>query len=305
MITPLGICITSMQSKYGQFTTVTLNGKKVQLLNAKKLTILDAIVAAGIEHTQIFPRKGKTLMFKLNGERLRIKGENSFPASILLNGTVATINDRVEEQDVIEVKTAIIGKDAQVFIAQYVKDISEVCIDGIKLMIPVIMVNGDFVPQNYQIKENDDIKLIYPTNLGELLDTLLIDYKDKIVMVNFNQEDLNYKIQDKDSILINHTTVSLESSDDAQNSNEGLLNTDSKIAVSDRVKQDKLFITVNNEVVILPAKDSPYMLASIFDYIAFDLTKPQGTIQLYKNGIPAALTDNLQDRDMLEIYWKK
>ena len=43
----------------------------------------------------------------------------------------------------------------------------------------------------------------------------------------------------------------------------------------------------------------------VFDYIDFDLSKPQGTVQLIRNGEPAALTDILQDGDILEIYWKR
>ena len=68
---------------------------------------------------------------------------------------------------------------------------------------------------------------------------------------------------------------------------------------------EKIYITVNGEVVSLVQKETDYILASIFDYISFDLSKPQGTIQLLRNGASAALTDVLQDGDILEIYWKK
>jgi len=304
MITPLGICITNMQNRYGQFTTITLNGDKIQLLNAKKLTILDAIVAAGIEHTDIFPKKGNTLMFKLNDERIRIKGENGILANILLNGSTATINDILSEQDTLQVERATTGKDAMATIAQYVKDPIEVTIDGTKLTIPIIMVNNDCVPLDYKIRENDDVKLIYPKDLAELLDALSIDYKNKILMVNFNKEDTDYKFQNKDSILINKLPDPIEDKIVIEKDDKSL-NTYASWDNDTSAVQDGLFITVNKEVVVLPIKDTPYMLASIFDYIAFDLTKPQGTIQLFKNGEPAALTDNLQDSDTLEIYWKK
>ena len=61
----------------------------------------------------------------------------------------------------------------------------------------------------------------------------------------------------------------------------------------------------NGKNIILPKKESEYILASIFDYIEFDLSKPQGTIQLIKNGESTTLIDVLHDGDILEIYWKK
>jgi cell division protein FtsA len=325
MITPLGICITNMQNKYSQFTTITLNGNNVQLLNAKRLTILDAIVALGIEHTDIFPKRGKTLMFKLNDERIRIKGENGVPASILLNGEPANISDLLKEQDVVQVEMASQGKDANAVISQYIKESFEVYLDGNKIIVPIIMVNNDCVSLDYSIKENDDIKLTYPKSIRELLDAFFIDYQNKMIMVNYNQVSLDYELQNQDSILINDlcdgteeqpikqgdgTAVSVNKllTIDADLSNHHTFNTEDTVFELDEAKisiQDKLFITVNKEVVTLPFKDTPYMLASIFDYIAFDLTKPQGTIQLIRNGEPAALTDNLQDKDTLEIYWKK
>ncbi len=300
MITPLGICITSMQSRYNELTTVTLNDRKIDLLNAKKLTILDAIVAAGIEHTEIFPKKGKTLMFKLNGERQRLKGENGIPANILLNGKQATINDMLTEEDLIQVEKATPGVDGQAAVSQYVKDIIKVSVNGTAFTIPIVLVNGDYVSLDYQIKENDDVKVTSPHNLGDLLEFLAISYENKILMVNLSRVELDYKIRNGDAILIDDVPAT---ADEEMMYNKSL---DTTQITSDKENDaEQIFITVNGEVVILPAKETSYMLASIFDYITFDLTKPQGTIQLLKNGQAAALTDNLQDGDALKIYWKK
>lgn len=57
--------------------------------------------------------------------------------------------------------------------------------------------------------------------------------------------------------------------------------------------------------LLLCLKESDYIFASIFDFIDFDLSKPQGTVQLERNGQPGALTDILQDGDVLKIFWKK
>ncbi len=301
MITPLGICLTSMQDRYSQFTTITLNHTKIELLNAKKLTILDAIVAAGIEHTDIFPKKGKTLMFKLNGERIRVKGQNGTPATLLLNGKAATINDSICEGDMIQVEIAAKGMDGEASLNSYIKDIFAVHVNGKLYTIPLIKVNDVWETAEYEIKDQDTIEIISPKSVGELLGYLSISCKDKILTVNFNQVTEAYTIKEGDSILVDEVhTVGEE-----QEIHESKLEEDSPVANQKTKADECIFLTVNKEVVSLQKKDSPYMLASIFDYITFDLTKPQGTIQLVKNGLPAALTDNLFDGDTLEIYWKK
>jgi cell division protein FtsA len=299
MITPLGICITAMKNKYSQFVTVTLNDKKIQLLNAKKLTILDAIVAAGIEHTEIFPKRGKTLMFRLDDLRIRIKGENGNPADIFLNGKSATIHDIVSEDDSIKVVKAVQGKDGRADLAHYIKEARTVYVNGEKLALPIIMVNGDCMPDNYIVQENDAIQMIYPHHLGELLDYLGINCQDKIVTIDFNKAEAEHELHDGASILID------ELRQQVQTVLEEPLAEMMQTSEKELTETDLLQITVNGAQVILPHKETPYMLASIFDYIAFDLTKPQGTIQLVKNGSPAALTDSLENKDVLEIYWKK
>ncbi|MDF2595932.1 MAG: cell division protein FtsA, partial [Clostridia bacterium] len=276
-----------------------LNDKNVQLLNAKKLTILDAIVASGIEHTDIFPKRGKTLMFKLDGSRMRIKGENGVSADIFLNGKPATINDSVAEDDSIKVVKAVHGKDGKADLTHYIKETFTVYVNGEKFTIPIVLVNGDCMPENYSIQENDDIHMIHPHHVGELLDYLRIDCQGKMVTVNFNKAEPEHKLYDGASILID------ELSHQGQAVLEAPLADTIQTSEKEPAQIDRLQITVNGAQVILPSKEMPYMLASIFDYIAFDLTKPQGTIQLIKNGSPAALTDSLENKDVLEIYWKK
>lgn len=295
LITPLGICITSMQNKYSQFTTVVLNDTKIQLLNAKKLTVLDAIVAAGLEHTSIFPQKGSTLMFKLNGERVRIKGEKGMPSQIMLNDQKANINDLIYDQDQVKVEMATQGKNGEAYIKEYIDHTLTFYMDDEKFTLPIIMVNGDCVTQDYKILQNDKIETIYPHTLKELFNALHIDKHNKIVTVNLTEVDEEtYKIKDMDSILINEISLEVFPEDYSQVEEE----------VAEPLSES-LFITVNGSVVALPKKETPYMFANIFDYIEFDLTKPQGTIQLIRNGAGAALTDNLCDRDQLDIFWKK
>ena len=62
-------------------------------------------------------------------------------------------------------------------------------------------------------------------------------------------------------------------------------------------------VIVNNRPIVLKGKSS-YVYVDVFEYIDFDLSKPQGTIVTTLNGRPAQYMENLQNGDRIEIYWR-
>ena len=324
MITPLGICMTMVQDKFNQFTFVSVNGQKVQLLNAKKLTILDAIIAVGIEHSAIFPKKGTTLMFKLNGERQRVKGENGVPATILLNGKEASIQEHIQDGDQIQVEYAIDGENPDILLGSQVPIEKSIKLEDQTYHLPFIKVNGRWADRSYKILSGDEIEVVSITQLSELLSALNLSMENKLITKSFQPLDDNYILQDGDTLLIDIITTKSEEKEmiedqDVENQEEdivsGLIETtenqeqmmEEQPGLTEEVsgEQAAFYVVVNQQPVCLPQRDSDYIFASIFDFIQFDLSKPQGTIQLTRNGQSAALTDVLHDGDILEIYWKK
>ena len=332
MITPLGICMTALENRYSEFTMVTLNGKQVQLLNAKKLSILDAIVASGIEHTAIFPQRGKTLMFKLNGERVRVKGEKGTPATITLNNELATINDHVVEGDHIVVEFATAGQDGIAQVGDYVENPYRVTVNGREYMLPLARLNEEIVNYDVAIEEGMTLELLEIKTLDELLKTLNYTEENQVVTVNLEVVPEDYKLMEEDVILIDkieeaitedmvvedtyemtQESINLERDmpaaessleGDSEGENESILDATQE-ETSLKSQTQNLYIMANGQMVQLPAQESTYIFANIFDFIDFDLTKPQGTVQLVRNGMPATLVDVLQNGDTLEIYWKK
>lgn len=63
-------------------------------------------------------------------------------------------------------------------------------------------------------------------------------------------------------------------------------------------------VIVNNRPIVLKGKSS-YVYVDVFEYIDFDLSKPQGTIVTTLNGRAAQYMENLQNGDRIEIYWRK
>lgn len=327
MITPLGICMTMIQDKFSQFTYVQVNGQKVQLLNAKKLTILDAIIASGLEHYQIFPKKGTTLMFKLDGVRQRIKGEMGTPATILLNDKEASIQDHIQDGDVISVVLAEEGIAPKLRLGDIVPTEKTVKVEQNVYELPLVRVGGHLTTRDYVVLAGDEITTEHAETVSGLFQALGISLKGKLVTKQFEpvgKEDLlmdgaTYLV---DSIQDSNETVTVIAKDTEQDiialqtedvplmSNSSVKNLEEEVKEEEEKshpenEDENLYVIVNNETVCLPHKDSDYIFAGIFDFIDFDLSKPQGTIKLVHNGKEGALTDVICDRDVLEIYWNK
>ena len=66
-----------------------------------------------------------------------------------------------------------------------------------------------------------------------------------------------------------------------------------------------IIVTVNGEQGKLTGKKS-YVYVDVFEYIDFDLSKPQGSgIVTNLNGRGAQYMENIRSGDVIEIYWKK
>ena len=65
-----------------------------------------------------------------------------------------------------------------------------------------------------------------------------------------------------------------------------------------------IHVTVNQKPVSLSGK-SEYVFVDVFQYIEFDLSKPQGSGIVTKlNGRDAQYMENIHNGDIIEIYWK-
>lgn len=262
MITPLGICMTALENRYSEFTMVTLNGKQVQLLNAKKLSILDAIVASGIEHTAIFPQRGKTLMFKLNGERIRVKGEKGTPATITLNGALATINDHVVEGDHIVVEFATAGQDGIAKVGDYVESTYSVTVNGTQYMLPLALLNDEIVSYETPIEEAVTLELLEIKTLDELLKALNYNMENQVVTVNLEVVPETYKLMSNDVILIDVLEKDEIHEETCDNINDTLLPQEENMAESGEGEKESAQVDVQEETSLKSQTQNLYIMAN-------------------------------------------
>lgn len=69
------------------------------------------------------------------------------------------------------------------------------------------------------------------------------------------------------------------------------------------LENQRVIVMVNRKPVVLRGKPK-YVFVDIFDFIDFDLSKPQGAIVTTLNGVQAQFMEELHEGDMIEVYWK-
>ena len=74
-ITPIGIAVLANAALEKDFLNVTVNNKVIKLLNAKVITVADALIFIGYNPRQLIGRRGMELKFKLNSIEKVIRGE--------------------------------------------------------------------------------------------------------------------------------------------------------------------------------------------------------------------------------------
>ncbi len=196
-ITPLGICLTTMAKKESDFISIKVNNKQVEVLRTEKMTISDAVMAVGLDHNQIISIRGKTLMFKLNGKRMRIKGEVGSQPRIVCNSKEATLETRISEGDLLKIYPAQNGEDGQVNMIDLIHQV------GLAQEEAIIRVNNKLVNHEYKINNGDEIVIANKLNEDQEVEL----EKDDLEAV---EEVAKEKVQDK----IYEKTIYLTVNDD-------------------------------------------------------------------------------------------
>lgn len=335
-VTPVGIAVTAQLYSGKDFISVTVNDRKLKLFNTKRLKVSDALVLYGFGAEDLIGRSGKSITCTVNGEVRRFRGEFGKAAEIWLNGKMSSLDAPLSFGDNITVVPAQNGRDASVKAHGLVPDYSvgSVFLNGKPVDIgTVITVNGVHVGADTEIKDGDVVHHSRIKTLGDLLEAAGCTGGDKEVTVNGSSDvGTDYVLQDGDDITCverhdgypaspgeasdpDTTSAAAAETETARGNgaetgdisaggtgagNGDVLGTDISSG-----PDDWFDVTVNGKTVSLRKTQARHMFVDIFNYIDFDLTKPQGTIELRLNGRPAAFTDPIGEGDVIEIYWRR
>lgn len=118
--TPVGIAISSGEGVSYDFTTITVNGKRLRALDTNRLTVFELLSLAKIKPESLIARSGNPLSFTLAGKEITLRGKAPLPSEIIVNGAGASINTVVTKGDEITVIPAKKGEDAFAKLSDYI-----------------------------------------------------------------------------------------------------------------------------------------------------------------------------------------
>lgn len=301
-ITPFGIAMMAHATRGQDFLSVTVNGEKIQLLNAKKLTVADALILVGYNPDMLIGRTGKSLKFELNGKPVVLKGEHGIAAEILVNNSQASLDTKINIGDSISIIPSKNGNNAEKRVADYIKNPEGLTVklngDTLKLL-PEVRINGMKKQLSSSINEGDSIVINEMVNLSDLVSEFSLDLKDCILSVNGQIKSQDYSLCNDDNIIYEQQGTAAANEPAAAESNPLAEKVFGLGSVAEGFE-----ITVNGQKISLNEKRQ-YIFVDVFSHINFDLSSPKGNIVLKLNGRPANFTDNISSGDFIEIYWEQ
>ena len=204
-VTPVGIGVTAIREKGYDFSTVTLNGAKIRIFNTNKITILDLLTIAGFKSANIIGRSGRGLTYTLNGEQKIVKGQPSSPAIITVNDMPANITTPIKQGDRITIVPAVNGETAVIKISDLTgkNDKEYVTFSGIDYPVgTIVSVNGNSVPDSYEIQNYDNVVITEIKTLGELLRILDCPTDNVEFFVGKRKINTDYVLKNGDSFIV-------------------------------------------------------------------------------------------------------
>lgn len=291
-VTVIGIALNGIKNKAEDFIDVILNNKSISMFNSHKHTILDVLLQAGIHSAMLINKNGKNLRFTLNGKKRILFGENGEGAKIKLNGKEANVDSKISACDKIDIEFAQKGKDAKAKVLDLLDEINStsIYIDGKLINLNTIaLINGEVKELDTFIKENDDIKVIFPNTIGDIK-RYILKSSDKLFL---NEEELkdDYRVKEGEN-LKRREVISLKEE----------VKVEEPLLESIR-NENTIKVIVNNEEVTLKGKEG-YMFVDIFNFYDFDTANVKGeTLILTLNGEKAAYTDLIKEKDIIEVRW--
>lgn len=214
IITPIGICI-SYYLQTNNFIFVNFNGKRVKMYNNNKLNVISVALMAGFPNSALFPKRGKELVYYVDGQKRMLRGEIGDSSTITINGKLADINSEVTANDKIVIKESTTGKDAELIIGQLPenKGTINIIVNGKPTACPkLVAVNGELKSEYYSIQNGDKIEFLKSYSLKQLIEYADLDPKMNTVKVN-NEEASEY------TTIYENFTVTFDSLQD-ENNNE-------------------------------------------------------------------------------------
>lgn len=171
-VTPIGIAFSAINHAGLKHCVVKVNDRQVRLFNLGRLTIKDALLAAGITSRKLMGRPGMSITYELNDEIKIIKGEPGIPAKISIAGIEKHMDDEIKDGDEIKIVYGSDGKSARSKLSDIIEKkpyFSFLYNDCVMGALPLISYNGKFEFSDPKIEDQCKIRIRRPESIYEVL----------------------------------------------------------------------------------------------------------------------------------------
>lgn len=222
-VTPLGILkIASAQTL--NFISVFVNKAELHLFNISKLTVSDALLAAGIGLKQLGGKPGLGLTVKINEQTKFFAGTMGKPATITLNDEPTKLTAPLKNGDHICAINGINGSVPHVKLQDVVNvpPAFNITVNEEEFTIKAkVLVNNKEVPLDYQLKDRDEVTYQQMKKLGEIL--VSIGYQPTPRHFHYKLNGENTQCSAAPTITVNEAEATLST----------LINPDDRITCSE------------------------------------------------------------------------
>ena len=301
LVTPIGICMNYYEQR-NNFIMVRFNGELLKLYDNNRLTIVDAAMAAEFPNEQIFPKRGKSINFTVNGTSRIARGEAGESAIVTINGKTANINTPLEPNCDIMIEPSTAGADAVYTVAdldEFHNETVGFVVNGKMITCPkFVQVNGNLETGFYEIQEGDVIETRNFYTVRQVAEFMDVEVDaDHDILVNNREADFDTLVYENFSI--EWTVLSFGAEKTVQD------NTNVEPVQEQKEDSSQITVYVNGEPVRMTGQKD-YIFVDIFDRITFDLSAGGGrAIATLINGKDAAFSEKLNDGDRVDLYWKE
>lgn len=195
-VTPLGI-LKLAGGRTLNFLNITVNERAIRLFNLSKLTVADALLAAGIDIRALRGRPGMGLTISVNDKTQFIAGSHGSPGEILVNHQPAKLTDALGDQDIVIVNLGTDGTAPSPRLADIVKlpKPLAISVDGknYQLQLP-ITINGIAANPDTILRDRDQICVASQLTLAEALTQLQLGFAPSEYTYQVNGVERTYTV---------------------------------------------------------------------------------------------------------------
>ncbi len=158
LVTPVGIAKSALFGKGSIFSRVYVNDVPIKMMGlGGKYTVMQVLMQAGYDLGDIIGRPAPALVYEVNG-KVKSFRRGGIKVRITVNGKEATTKTLVQHGDHIKVEKSEEVVEEKLRVKDAVEKVTAV-FEGEEIpVLPKFMVNGEYVDEDYEIKDGDKVE---------------------------------------------------------------------------------------------------------------------------------------------------